>query len=364
MGQGRGGFGGIGWFDLLARILLAIPFVALVGDYVLSGVLYARSDEDEPPRLSDIVLLGHSLLVLYALGALLAGRRTRLNTAIAISGLARLPATRDPGGRQLVARPRSALDVVTRGQGFLARQSASLTVDEYSVADSLGVGGRALMLTVSAQARTRTMFITDVEQQNAINHCLWQCHYTMQGNTSVAVAFGNAHEAGNPCAIGDTLADRINNEAARRFGATIRPDYVRFYGAVTTSIAKALVDIARDRARDLSRLAVLSNAHEWLTLEPLVIRTPCDDFCADAWREGWLSAARPSEDFFGRLNSTEVERRYLRQLMRLFEQYRVHPRDILPPDELEALRRQAADRWPELFEAPRRRSSAQIEEID
>lgn len=348
----------------LSRAILAVPFVAVVGDYVIRGVLQVGlRDEDEAPDLVGTVLACQSLAVVYTLGAMVLSRRFRqsrtgqvLVSTVVITSAVRLHPSM-PTGRTRFDPGRFLLSRVTGGD------SNNLSISEYRVADSLGLRGRPTMWLVSAHARTRNMFELQTERYNALLHCTWQCHYAVYENVSVALAFGNAHEESNlrsdgtVVSIGDTIADRINNEVARRYGDRIQREfgreYMSFFGAVSTCVAKALVDRGRDLAvRQLRRVPVvnqftfLDRLHEIITLDGRIISTRCDDICRVAYDNHTLARAREGDDYLEGLTPDEVYTNYVRPLLYLLDAYQLHPRDILPENELRALVRQASRRWP------------------
>ncbi|KYF51172.1 hypothetical protein BE08_40490 [Sorangium cellulosum] len=348
----------------LSRAILAVPFVAIVGDYVVRGVLQiGLRREDEAPDLTGTVMACQSLLVLYTLGAMVLSRRFRqsregrvLVATVVVTSAVRLHPSM-PTGRSQYDAGRFLRNRVTAGD------SAQLSVSEYQVADSLGLRGRPTMWLVSAQARTRNMFELETERYNALLHCTWQCHYTVYENETVALAFGNAHEASNVLtdgtviSIGDTIVDRINNEVARRYGAQIRAEfgreYMNFFGAVTTCVAKALLDRVRDlgvrllrRVPVVNQLTFLDRLHEFITLDGRIISTRCDDICRVAYDNHTLARAREGDDYLGSLTPDEVYTNYVRPLLFLLDAYQIRPEDILPPNELRALAQQAGGQWP------------------
>jgi hypothetical protein len=359
-------------FDYVCKAAIAIPFVAVVGDYLVRGVFHAGlGDGVEPPTFIDTALACQSLTVLYVLGRAAFDRQFRqskvgkalVSTVVVLSAVRMHPSC--PPGRS----PFDALGYVGK---FAATESANLSDREYAVADSLGWRGRPTMWAVSAHARTRNMYVLQTEKYNAMLHCTWQCHYTQYENVSVALAFGNAHEAGSTrsdgttVSIGDTIADRINNEVARRYGSELAPDYMNFFGAVTTSIAKVLVDKIRDKGVRLAnkiplvnQLTLLSNLHNYLTLDGCVISAPCDDICERAFNHSELAKAKEGEDYLSSLRPEEVEENYIKPLLYLLSTHNIRPADLLPPSELLALTTQAGPTWPRNLT-----SSVTIEEID
>ncbi|WPB72734.1 hypothetical protein KYC5002_27140 [Archangium violaceum] len=317
-------------------------------DYVVQGWFTAQSDKDDrQTSLNEVVLFGHSLVVLYALGAMLAGRRTRMNTAIVVSGIARRPTNAQSGNSFARRGSASRGDIMAEGRGFLAREGRALTLSDYRVASRPGAHAEVMMLNVSGPpVETPDQGGGGVNPQDAIERCLWQCHYSMVHNTSVAIAFGNAYTPG----LQDDVLARIQDEVMSIRGGDLLPDYARFFSAVADSVADALLDLARDRAEFLADRDMLDSRQPWLTLDSCAVRAPCEDFCQNAWQQGWLSNTGTGSSLFGRLNSTETEERCLNNLLRLLADFEVHPRHILTELELGALRGQAGNRWPSRFD--------------